>query len=89
MYVTIIAIKLQYEKIYDEEIVSHYILISFFGFVITVNHLYFIEKKDRNLFKNQQTVEKLLKEQKDIFENLPDGLIIHNKKYESYSNNLP
>jgi hypothetical protein len=64
-------------------------VISFFGFIITANHLYFMEKNKRNSFKDQLTVQKILKEQKEIFENLPDGLIIHNKKFESASNNIP
>jgi hypothetical protein len=35
------------------------------------------ERLSRNIFKQQYNINKLMKEQKEIFNKLPDGMLIH------------
>lgn len=82
IYVIIITRKLNLDPLYDDELVGNYLLISFIAFLYSLFHIRNSEIIHRLQFKNERRIQKLLMEQRDVFENLPDGLIIHNDKKE-------
>ena len=77
MYVKIISRKLSLDPLYDDEIVANYLLIALIAFLYCLFHIRNSEIIHRLQFKNERRIQKLLLEQRDVFENLPDGLIIH------------
>ena len=87
IYVIIITRKLNLDPLYDDELVGNYLLIAFIAFVYCLFHIRNSEIIHRLQFKNERRIQKLLLEQRDVFENLPDGLIIHNDKKEDVAKN--
>ena len=79
-YVFVVTYQLDKDESYNEECIGNYLLLGFICLLYSIFQIRFAESNHRQSFYNDQRIQKLLLEQRDVFENLPDGLIVHNKK---------